>query len=551
MLRVTVIIVLILVSSSVIGQSYHIEKLNPAINTMNFDEISPRVSPDGKTLFFTRLGYPVYNKTLLINGRDWARTAAYQSKLRWIYNILGYNRSIHPENSSFNQDIWQATHNIGLFDRIQHAKYPLNNALPNSVCSFSADGQSIYVINKFGRDGGMEPGFSKSTKRGLKWSFPEPLKIGDFYTKSDGIHMSMSEDEKIIVMSLMRDDSHGGSDLYVSFRQGHNKYSVPVNLGPSVNSKHNEEAPYICSDNKTLYFSSDRPGAYGGKDIYKAVRLDISWQNWEAPYAFESGSGYLYFVSSRDVSGDIYRVSYVESLQEKDPEDTVYAAYDPEPENQPKYSYFPSSAPVQRSMKVKVINSKTGAPLTANIKFIARGKVGNTVSANGAASMTFDEGDVWVSISLDGYINHDVLLSRDEVIQMSNGGYPYIANMDEMVVDGKIYTDPIFFIQSTATVKTESYPALNKLVRTLAKHWKISITVEGHTDDQGEPEQLVELSEQRAKSIKSYLISKGISPMRIDAVGVGDQKPLNDTRTDALRQKNRRVEVIISKIYES
>ena len=438
--------------------------------------------------------------------------------------------------------------------------------MPNSVCSFSADGQSIYVINKFGKDGGMEPGFSKSTQRGLNWSFPEPLKIGDFYTNSSGIHMSMSEDEKIIVMSLMRDDSHGGTDLYVSFKQGPNKYSVPVNLGPDVNTADNEEAPFICSDNKTLYFSSDRPGEYGGKDIYKAVRLDVTWENWEQPYPFpkpinshrednqpfyHSGSGYLYFVSSRDVSGDIFRVSYVESLQVKDPENTVYAAYDPEPENQPVYSYFPSSAPVQRTMNLEVVNSKTNVPLAANLKYIALGKIGNTVTSNSPTAITFDEGDIWLSISQDGYITHEELMSRDDVIRMSNDRSPYRVRMDEIVENGKITTDPIYFVQSTAKIKSKSFPALNKLVRTLTKHWKISILVEGHTDDQGTPEQLMELSEKRARAVKSYLISKGVSPLRIDAIGKGGSHPINDNSTDLLRQQNRRVEVIISKVYGS
>lgn len=566
MLRAQAFIFLFFCFGSLLGQAYHIEKLNPAINTRNFDEISPRVSPDGKTLFFTRLGYPVYNKTLLVNGRDWGRTVSYQSKLRWVYNVLGGNRSIHPENSSFNQDIWYATNNIGLFDRVKHADYPLNNALPNSVCSFSADGRSIYVINKFGRDGGMEPGFSKSTQTGINWSFPEPLKIGDFYTNSSGIHMSMSEDEKIIVMSLKRDDSYGGTDLYVSFRQGPNKYSVPVNLGPDVNSTKNEEAPYICSDNKTLYFSSDRPGQYGGKDIYKAVRLDISWTNWEQPYPFpkpinshrednqpfyHSGSGYLYFVSSRDVSGDIFRVKYYEALQEKDPENTVYAAYDPEPENQPVYSYYNTRGPVQRTLNLNVISSNSNEPVPANVKYVTRGKVSNTIANNGQTSMSFPEGDIWVTVSKDGYLSHDVLISSDEVVQKSNSRTPYIVKLDEAVLNGKITTDPIYFVQSKADIKPKSFPALNKLVRTLTKHWKISIVVEGHTDDQGSPEQLMDLSEKRAKAIKSYLISKGISPLRIDAVGVGGSKPMNDNSTDELRQQNRRVEVIISKIYES
>lgn len=566
MLRAPVTIVLLLFTQIVVGQSYDIEKLNPAINSRDFDEISPRVSPDGQTLFFTRLGYPVYDKTLLINGRDWSKSPSYQNKLHYIYKLLGGEPRVHPEQSSFNQDIWYATHGVGVFDKLKHATYPLNNALPNSVCSFSADGQSIYVINKFSRDGGMEPGFSKSTKQGMNWSFPEPLKIGDFYTNSDGIHMAMSEDEKIIIMSLMRDDSYGGTDLYVSFRQGHNKYSVPVNLGPDVNSEHNEEAPFICSDNKTLYFSSDRPGEYGGKDIYKAIRLDVTWSNWEQPYAlyepinsrkddnqpfYHPGTGYLYFVSSRDVSGDIFRVSYIETLQEKDPENTVYAAIDPEPENPPVYSYFPSSAPIQRTMNLKVVNSKTRAPLDAQIKYMARGKVDKTTAQGGMSSLTFSEGDIWVEVTLDGFLSYDVLISRDEVIQRSNDGSLYVIGLDEIVEKGKIYTDPIFFIQSKAEVKPESYPILNKLIRTLAKHWEISITVEGHTDNQGDADALLELSEKRANAIKRYLVQRGISPLRIEAVGVGGEKPLNDNSTDRLRQQNRRVEIIISKIYKN
>lgn len=566
MLRAPITIVVLLFTQIVVGQSYAIEKLNPAINSRDFDEISPRVSPDGQTLFFTRLGYPVYDKTLLINGRDWSRSPSYQGKLHYIYKLLGGEPRVHPEQSSFNQDIWYATHGVGVFDKLKHATYPLNNALPNSVCSFSADGQSIYVINKFDRQGGMEPGFSKSTKQGMNWSFPEPLEIGDFYTNSDGIHMAMSEDEKIIIMSLMRDDSFGGTDLYVSFRQGHNKYSVPVNLGPDVNTKHNEEAPFICSDNKTLYFSSDRPGQYGGKDIYKAVRLDVTWSTWEQPYAlhepinsrkddnqpfYHPGTGFLYFVSSRDVSGDIFRASYVESLQEKDPENTVYAAIDPEPENPPVYSYFPSSAPIQRRMNVKVVNSRTRAPLDAHIKYIARGKTANTIAQYGMSTLNFSEGDIWVEVTLDGFLSYDVLIARDEVIQRSNDGSHYIIGLNEIVERGKIYTDPIFFVQSKAEVKPVSFPVLNKLIRTLAKHWEISITVEGHTDNQGDADELLALSEKRANAIKKYLVQRGISPLRIDAVGVGGEKPLNDNSTDLLRQQNRRVEIIISKIYKT
>ena len=566
MLRLPVTVVLLFFAQIVLGQAYGLEKLNPAINSRDYDEISPKVSPDGKTLFFTRIGYPVYNNTLLINGLDWGQTASFNSKLRSIFRSLGGRSTVNPEQSDFNQDIWYSTSEAGVFDKLHHAKYPLNSALPNSVCSFAADGKSIYVINQFGYDGGMEPGFSKSTKRdGVNWGFPEPLDISDFYTKESGVHMSMSEDEKIIVMSLMRADSYGGTDLYVSFHQGDNKYSVPVNLGPNINTKHNEEAPFICSDNKTMYFSSDRPGTYGGKDIYKTIRLDMTWESWDEPYAlyepinsrkddnqpfYHPGTGYIYFVSTRVTSSDIYRVSYIENLQEKDPDNTLYAAMDPGPGRH--YSTFTDQekAPSFRTLSVKIIDAQTGLPLDAKLTYTSLGQTSSIVSKGGNSTLSVSENDLVLSAQLNGFMISEIIIPKTEVIQRSNVPSPFIIRMDALVENGKIYTDPIFFVQSKAAVKQESFASLNKLVWTLRKHWEVSILIQGHTDDQGDPSSLQELSELRAQEVKNYLVNKGISPLRVSVEGVGGTIPLNDNSSDALRQKNRRVEIIISKIYK-
>lgn len=566
MLRLHSIIVLLFFAQMAVSQSYGLEKLNPAINSRDYDEISPKVSPDGKTLYFTRIGYPIYDKTLLINGQDWGTTGSYNAKLRSIFRSLGGQSTIDPERSDFNQDIWYATSKAGVFDKLTHATYPLNNALPNSVCSFSADGRSIYLINQFGQDGGMEPGFSRSVKRdGINWAFPEPLDINDFYTKMSGVHMSMSEDEKIVVMSLMRDDSYGGTDLYVSFHQGNNKYSVPINLGPDVNTEHNEEAPFICSDNKTMYFSSDRPGTYGGKDIYKAVRQDVTWESWDEPYPlaepinsrkddnqpfYHPGTGYLYFVSTRINSSDIYRVSYSEILQEKDPESTQYATMDPGPVRHYSTFSYQETTPPKRTISVNIIDAESGEPLNAKLKYIARGEESTGLVHNGRTSITVAESDLVLRATLGGYMVYDAIIPTAEVIEKSHNRQSLTIRMDALVENGKIYTDPIFFIQSKAAIKKESYPALNKLVRTLKLHWEVSILIEGHTDDQGTPDALVELSEKRAKAVKDYLIRKGISPLRVTTLGVGGAKPINDNSTDALRQKNRRVEIIISKIYQ-
>jgi OmpA-OmpF porin, OOP family len=88
-----------------------------------------------------------------------------------------------------------------------------------------------------------------------------------------------------------------------------------------------------------------------------------------------------------------------------------------------------------------------------------------------------------------------------------------------------------------------SFPELDKLVSILEKKpmWKAELA--GHTDDVGSEEYNLELSRNRANNVLQYLISKGISPERLTAVGYGKQRPLVPSKDDAARTLNRRVEV--------
>lgn len=554
--RLPWVIMLVSLCGSLLAQQYGLERLNPAINSRDYDEISPKVSPDGSILFFTRIGYPVYDRTLLINGIDYGRSGVYNQKLLSIFHMLGGHPTSNPERSDFNQDIWYATNNVGVFDRLKHAQYPLNNALPNSVCGFSADGESVFVINQFEPHGGMQAGFSVSRKTGPEqWSFPSPLDIGDFYTKKSGVHMSMSEDASMVVMSLMRDDSYGGTDLYVSFRKAPNEYTVPINLGPDVNSEYNEEAPFICADNKTIYFTSDRPGTYGGKDIYSSIRQDITWAAWSLPLAlpepinsrkddnqpfYHTGTGYLYFVSNRQVSSDIYRVRHYVALQTKDPDNTVYTQPEAESTNPRSIKADTESIAQVYDMTVSTYDAVTKKALKSRVTY--NGKNIETTDGKLTYQYTYPSGPV--KVSKEGYFEQEIWLSRE---QMESGQMTVM--LQPMVENGKIETERIFFVQSKAAVRKDSYRVLDQLARMLHKNWNVSIMIEGHTDDQGAPDALQRLSEQRAMAVKRYLIQKGVSPMRIETIGRGGDVPLNDNSTEVLRSLNRRVEVLITKIY--
>lgn len=305
---------------------FQLEKL-PGIINSPYSEITPVPSRDGRTLYFTRVGHPDFNKVLFIDSVDMSVKLSdkeYSSLLADVYTQISGKKVYNPELSAFNQDIWIARADSFDFTSTEHPDYPLNNALPNSMVTITPDPNSFYVINQFQRNGNMDRGFSMVSKTPdtVGWSFPVPVEIADYYTITSDVSLTMSFDGEILILSAARFDSRD-MDLYVCFREGPNKWSSPKHLGNVINSAYRETTPYLSEDNSTLYFSSNRIGGLGGNDIYTTQRLDSTWQKWSPPVLvgepinskydesqpyFNMTSGYLYFCSKRDGSSDIFRV---------------------------------------------------------------------------------------------------------------------------------------------------------------------------------------------------------------------------------------------------
>jgi OmpA-OmpF porin, OOP family len=111
-----------------------------------------------------------------------------------------------------------------------------------------------------------------------------------------------------------------------------------------------------------------------------------------------------------------------------------------------------------------------------------------------------------------------------------------------------IALQPIFFQQSKANILETSFGELRNLAEFLQQNSTVHIVIEGHTDNIGKAEDLIQLSTDRANAVKDFLIEQGIDEQRITTEGLGPKFPLNDNSSDDLRQLNRRVEVRITKI---
>ncbi len=550
-----------------------VEKLPGRINSANYDETNPVVSRDGKTLYFTRVGYPGFKRTLYENGKDLSvdlKPVEYEKRLRRIYTELADEQVDDPGRSSFNQDIWIARSlDDREFSQIEHPDYPVNNALPNSVCSLTPDPDAVVVINEFYQDGSMFKGFSTLKQRSDgSWEHPRPMHIYEMSDYAADVNLFLSQDGEVALLSLEKKDSYGENDLYVSLKAADNLWSAPVNLGPVVNTAFREATPFLSADKKTLFFASNRPGGKGGSDIYITHRLDDSWTRWTRPRSIgvpvnstaddaqpflNEATGWLYFSSRREGDSNIYRVRRDEIMTGREEEEEAFAA-DAVTAREPADMAASRSRTASREVRFicRIVHARTRKPLEGTVRFglASDATPANKVSTErGTADFSLIANSyIRIAPDVDGFICREVLVHPARILQSGKTEEEIIFLADPIEVDARISLNPIYFEKSKAIVLPDSYAELDRLAAILRKHDKISVLIAGHTDNSGDLSLLPKLSLDRADAIRDYLVSKGIAPSRISTRGYGGTQPISAGTGEADRARNRRVEVIIEKI---
>lgn len=520
------------------AQEYQIQRLGPEVNTP-FPEIAPVVSRDGKTVYFTRIGAPDFNRTLIERNQNLADSLtepAYMQYLAEVYTQIAGYPVANPITSPFNQDIWIAGNLDEPAITSTHPGYPLNNALPNSVCSITPFDQTLVLINQFPDTGGMQRGYSlTSLQADDSWTHPQPITIDSYYNKQKEVNMTMSIDGSVIIFSMQQNDSYGQSDLYVSFREGETSWGAPQNLGPQVNTSYNETTPYLSDDTRTLYFASDRQHSMGNRDIYLIERLDDSWSSWSKPKrfvnpinspadeshpCFNAATGMLYFTSKREGQPDIYRVQVA----------------------------VPN--PPYVMVKGAVVNRHNLSPVSARVVSgpASNPQVRNTFqAADGFFQIAIPKGEkIRLTAEKAGFLCEPIFFSFEHSYYYFKD-YSVRLVLDPLEAGMRLELPSIYFEQSLPVIKPSSYPVVDELLLFLNENPDVHLKIEGHTDNQGNPADLMELSRQRANAIRTYLTQKGIEATRLETYGYGATVPVNDNSSEALREQNRRVEIFITK----
>ncbi|HEV7381027.1 MAG TPA: OmpA family protein, partial [Dyadobacter sp.] len=316
-----------------------LESLGKNVNTQ-YNEIAPTISPDGKTIYFSRVSHP---------------------------------QNTHGTKGS--QDIWFSELKNDNWTLARKLPAPLNKEDYNSLYSITPDGNTILIKGSY-KNGVYETrGFSTSKKTARGWTAPNKIDIPGYAKISKGQFDCgyLSTDGKVLVMSFSEKKNSKVDDLYVSFKQKDGSWSKPLNLGPEINSEEfTETTPFLAADGVTLYFSSDRKGGQGSNDIYYSKRIDKSWKRWSRPvnlgpnintdgydayYTISALGDYAYMVSFKDTEGkgDVVRYNLRPKVVEGDTTQTPIAA-------------VPAPDPVAM-ISGKVIDSKTGKPVEATIVY--------------------------------------------------------------------------------------------------------------------------------------------------------------------------------------
>lgn len=470
-------------------------KLKAPINT-KYNELSPLFYVDSTTLYFTR------------------------------------NAEENQYRGFLNQDIWMSKQErLGVWSEVVPVK-ELNNQLNNSVLGFNASGNKVYLLDSYNKNMTYLDGIAVSERLEDKWGEPKHLPIEGLLVEGDFCGFTINKEENVIVMSYKGPLSIGEEDLYVSFKQENDVWSVPVHLGNDVNTEGFDISPFLTYDSDTLYFSSNGRGGFGDADIFFSVRLDNTWQNWSKPKNLGATinspgfDAYLHSIGNR--------IFWSSDREMKGNEDIFYVQKIKPPK---------LKVDVTEAKSVTVFHGKDG-------------KVEISVSG-GVKPYTYLWSDGSTSKDLENVPDGEYLVVvtdavDQEVTLKAIVSTPKIKEGEDLAV---LFDPPvvIYYDLDKYSITKESTNSIERVIEVLNENPNVKIEVRSYTDCQGDESYNLQLSKSRSKTTVDYLKLKAKNPERIVGKGFGETMLVVDCDCDKGscseedHQKNRRTEFIVIK----
>jgi flagellar motor protein MotB/tetratricopeptide (TPR) repeat protein len=426
--------------------------------------------------------------------------------------------------SQFSESGWKTSVNAGA---------PLNTSSNEGAQSLSSNGKYMYftACERPGGLGSCDLYFSAYASG--KWS--QPFNLGaPVNTNSWESTPSINADGNMLIFSSNRPGGFGGKDLWYSVLNKKGTWTNPVNLGKGINTGGDEMSPFIHFDGKTLYFASDgRPGM-GGLDIYiTRMKKDTTWNEPQnLGYPINSASDEMGLVI--DAGG---KRAYFSSKRENvNGKDIFYFDLDESVRPDP-VSY----------LKGKVADRETGKLLKADYELInlstRKVTLRNSTDEDGNFLVCLPSGyNYGINVSKPGYLFYSESFMFEGKHSVSEPLIKRI-NLSQAKVGEKMLLSNVFYEVDSWELKNESVDELDNLVDLLTDNRSLIVEIGGYTDSTGTDVHNQILSEKRALSVVNYLIEKDIISDRLKYKGYGNTSPVADNETNEGRRLNRRTEV--------
>lgn len=480
-----------------------IKNLGAGVNTV-FNDYAPVISADEGTLIFT-------------SRRD---------------NTTGGGKAV--DDNEWYEDIYLSVKSDSVWSTAVNMGPTINSSSHDASIGLSPDGQELFIYKN---DGKNEGDIYLSNLTGTVWSTPKELGPTINTNSSWDRSASTTADESIIFFATNKNGGFGGHDIYMTRKLPNGEFGPAINLGPKINTKYDEDCPFIHLDGKTLYFSSKGHKSMGGYDIFHCTidlkTGEILSEVENIGYPINTADDDVFFVWTADNKRAYFASEREGGYGEKD-----------------IYMLIREDADADLAvLKGKIISCDSKKPVAATIivtDLTTQEIVGiyNSNASSGKYTVILPAGKNYgITVEAQGYLFYS---KNIDIPKLDH----YVEYKDEICLSKlkkgtTIVLRNVFFDVDKATLRKESEDELERLEKILKLNPTIQIEIAGHTDSDGSDEHNLKLSDARAKAVVDYLITKGIDKAMLKWVGYGESKPQVANDTPENKQLNRRTEIKI------
>ncbi len=460
----------------------------------------------------------------------------------------------------------------------------------------SLDGSRLF-FTRLVKDPGKLPQEDFYIAENDSGSWSRATAIGEINTNENEGAQALSADAKILFFTACnRGDGYGSCDIYYSLFQN-GRWSRPQNAGSGLNTISWEAQPSFSSDNRFLYFSSDRSGGKGKKDLWRIEFKGFSsdgkpqWGKPEnmggkintfgdeiSPFIHANNHNFYFasdglvgmgrldlFTAEIEPSGEVVNVKNMGYPINTNKDElgltinsigqTAYFSSARNAENGLDIFSFDLGRELRPTpvsyIKARVLDKATGQPVEADVDLVDL----SAVNGKNRVETANENGEIMLCLPLlHNYsftVSEPGYLFFSKSIQLKDAktlGDPFVFDiyLDPIEIGAKMDLYNIYFEIDSFRILPESKPELEKLTLFLQNNPELKVEVQGHTDNTGTPERNQVLSEERAKSVVDYLVSRGIAVLRLHYKGFGENVPVANNDTEQGRTLNRRTTIKIA-----